>query len=198
MLASLAPDLDGIFFFNPGLWDRFHHTFGHNIFMGLFAGTIFAIYNRSRRLELFVVCSLAAILQVFLDNITNHSSWRIMYLWPLSDYDFALGNFIEWEHLDKLLVYGIQGVLMVAIFAGTIVLYKRAGRTFLELISVRLDRFLTNFIVLHFTARCVVCDNRASFRETETNDPLCALHGKIRRDLTVERVEPEKDGQDND
>ena len=98
-----------------------------------------------------------------------------MYFWPLSSFDFALGNFIAWEGLRTLQVYVVQGVLMVVIFGGTIVLYRRTGRTFLELFSPRLDRLLTDFIVLPFTTRCSVCGARASYRLTPSQDPVSML-----------------------
>ena len=184
MLASLAPDADGAFFWDPDLWDRFHHTFGHNIFFALILGVLFGALARGGKIRVAVLVAFAAILQVMIDNVTNDPSWRIMYLWPLSNFDFALGNFIAWKGLAFFQVYIVQGILMVAIFAGTVMLYRRTGRTFLELFSPRLDKLLTDFIVLPFTARCSVCGARASYRLAE-GGTVCGNHGRVQLDFTV-------------
>lgn len=181
MLASLAPDADGIFFWNPALWEKWHHTFGHNIFFALLLGVIFGLLARGGKARVAALAAVAALLQVVTDNFTNDPSWKIMYFWPLSDFDFALGNFIAWPGLAPFQVWGVQGVLMVGIFAGTIVLYRRTGRTFLELVSPRLDKLLTDFIVLPFTARCAVCGARASYRTTDDGQAICGRHVRIHR-----------------
>ena len=163
----------------------FHHTFGHNIFFALIIGAIFGALARGGKMRVALLAAATALLQVGIDNITNDPSWRIMYFWPLSHFDFALGNFITWPGLGFLLVYMVQGTLMVAIFAGTVWLYRRTGRTFIELFSPRLDHLLTDFIVLPFTARCAVCGARASYRVTGSQDPVCGRHGRVRPNFTV-------------
>ena len=187
MLASLAPDLDGVFFFDADLWGRFHHTFSHNLFSMLFISLAFALYNRGRRLELFALCAASSMLQILIDVITNDPSWSQQFLRPLTDYNFTPAEFTDWSYLGAFQVYWVQGSLMVLILAGTVILYTKTGRTFLELASTRLDRFLTDFIVLSFTARCAVCQARARFRESATGVALCANHAEIRRDLSVGR-----------
>ncbi len=190
MLAALAQDFDGIFIYPPELWQRVHHTFSNNIFWSLLIGIIFALYNRGRRVEMFLVCTGAAFLQSLLDLITNDPSWPHMYFWPVSKFDFALGNFIEWEHLSTLLVVGIQGVLMAAVVTGTVFLYLKKDRTFLELISVNFDRFMTNFIKYGFFGKekCSVCKERAFYVDSEGGEALCPEHSHIEKNLTVTKV----------
>jgi hypothetical protein len=195
MLAALAPDADGIFFFNPGLWERFHHTFGHNIFFALFIGAVFGALARGSKTRVGLLAAATALLQVGLDNFTNDPTWKIMYFWPISHFDFALGNFIDWTGLAFFLVWVVQGSLMVAILVGTVWLYRRTGRTFLELFSPRLDRLLTDFIVLPFTAKCSVCGARASYRVTGSQDPVCGRHGRVRLNFTVLPLRPAPSGE---
>ncbi len=187
MLASLLPDLDGIFIYPPELWEKLHHTFSNNLTFCLLVGAVFAVLSKKRRLEMFIVCSVTASLQLAIDLVTNDPSWPHAWLWPFSKVDLSLGNYIHYEHLRQITVIGVQGVLMVAILAGTIILYLKKKRTFLELISANLDRFLTDFIVFSFSKRCDVCGARAYYRDAETGAPLCPAHSSIKKDLTVSR-----------
>ena len=185
MLTSLAPDLDGIFFFNPNLWERCHHTFGHNLFSILLLALGLALYNRARRLQLLCLGAATGLLQVLIDQVTNDPSWRIMYFWPVWDHDFALGRYIAWPGLAFFQVWVVQSALMVLILSGTVLLYRRRGRTFLEFVSTRLDRLLTDFIVLPFTSRCQVCGQRASYRLSVDGRTVCGVHGRVQPNLTV-------------
>lgn len=187
MFSALLTDIDGI----PGLinqnWMTLHHTFSHNIFFAFILAGVFAVFAKGKRLLLFGFCFAASISQVLLDNLSNDISWPIMYFWPVWQMDFSPGNFISWEHLNAFIKFGVQGTLMIAILAGTVILYLRTGRTFIEAFSTRLDKFVTDFISLPFREKCSECGGRAFYRETLTNGPLCGLHAHIRRDLTVER-----------
>jgi hypothetical protein len=187
MFSALLTDLDGL----PGLvnpdWMNLHHTFSHNLFFSLVIAGIFSVLGRSRRPELFVFCFASSILQVVLDNLTNDVSWSIMYFWPVWQKDFSLADFSSWEHLNSFVKYGVQGAFMVAVLAGTIILYLRTGRTFIEVFSARLDKFITDFLTLPFKQRCAICNNRAFYRESDTQAPLCGSHARIRMGLQVEQ-----------
>jgi membrane-bound metal-dependent hydrolase YbcI (DUF457 family) len=197
MLASLAPDADGIFFFNPDLWGRFHHTFSHNIFSMLLVSAALALYNRSRRAEIFAVCAVSAILQIFIDVVTNDLTWPQKFLRPLTDAQISFGGITDWKYLNTFQVYWVQGFLMIVILAGTVILYKKKGRTFLELISPRVDRLLTDFVVLFFTRRCAVCGARALYRDTDHGDFLCANHATVHRGLTISKKDEEGGKEDH-
>ena len=101
--------------------------------------------------------------------------------------DFSLGNFSSWEHLNNFIKYGVQGALMVAILSGTVLLYMRTGRTFIEAFSARLDKFITDFLTMPFKERCTVCGYRAFYRETQTRTALCGRHARIHGNLKIER-----------
>ena len=198
MLAALAPDVDGVFIFfmspdknglclGQGPWfEALHHTFGHSVFYCLAVALGLALYNRGRRLELFLVCLFSSSLQLVLDIVTNDSTWEHPLFWPLA-YRFRVGDYIHWSYLNTFLASWMQYSLMAIIFAGIVVLYLKKGRTFLELISVRLDVFLTNFIALPFRERCAVCGARAYYRESGGGLALCPNH--VRFHLALERKE---------
>lgn len=212
MISALATDLDGV----PGgayrayaglrfvltgaaadkdllaSLDAIHHTFSHNIFFALLMGALIAAVNRGKRRALFVAGSIAALLQVVVDNLTNHPSWPIMYFWPLWDKDFALGNFISWTGLDFFVMVVVQYFFLALVLVGIVAFYFRTGHTFLELVSSRFDRLITDFIRLALTEKCSVCQARAFYRDSETGLPLCGHHGRFNRRLVVTR-RPETD-----
>jgi len=207
MLSALATDLDGV----PGgayrayaglrfaatgapldnqlltSLDAIHHTFSHNIFFALLMGVLIAAVNRGRRRALFAAGSIASLLQVVADNLTNHPSWPIMYFWPVWDKDFGLGNFISWPGLDFFIMVVVQYFFLALVLVGIVVFYLRTGHTFLELVSSRFDRLLTDFIRLAFTEKCSVCRARAFYRDSDTGLPLCGHHVHISRGLVITR-----------
>jgi len=197
MLASLLPDLDGLpMALAPILnllglsaldLDRMqaiHHTFGHNIFFAAIASAALAAFSPKRRLEIFLVCAATVLLQIVIDNVTS-DTWPIMYFWPLSKFDFSPGNFSSWSYLHLLTVWIIQGVLSVFIWTSTVIIYLRTKRTFLELASSNLDRLLTDFIILPFSAACAKCAGRAHYRCEICGRPFCSRHSRLRRNLVV-------------
>ena len=209
MAASLFPDLDGIFMpldyvhkVAPGLQsisifsgefgNSLHHTFSHNVFSSVAAAFLLALLNQKRRLELFFMCSLSAVLQIFIDVITNDSSWPQQFFRPLTNYNFLLENFIPMRNPFLVKVVIIQYVLIGAVCAGTVWLYRRRGRTFLEFFSVRLDRLLTDFVTLPFSRKCALCGARAFYRSSKEGTPLCPAHALIHKNLVIEPRPQEK------
>jgi len=197
MASSLLADLDGaalLLFpvrqFLPGwLSDldpvALHHTFSHNIFFAALAGAVFSLLSRRRRARIFLVCAFTLILQVVIDNFTNDQTWPIMYLWPVSRFDTTLSNFTSWPHLGFATVYLGQGALTVLGFAATAAICLRRQRTFLELLSARLDRFITDFMLLPFGHACAQCQNRAHYRCRVCGKLFCIRHTVIKPDLTL-------------
>jgi len=198
MLSALLMDLDGIFILlapilgifrlDPvklEMLENLHHSFSHNIFFAGILGLVFGLFNRRRRLEMMLVCAGAGLLQVALDNLTNDPSWPIMYFWPVSKFDFGLGNFIVWPHLRVLTVWGLQGFFSVLIWGSTIMIYLRTGRTFLELVSENFDKFITNFITLPLRGPCSRCGNRGHYRCQRCGQEFCIEHCGIQRNLSV-------------
>lgn len=194
MLASLAPDIDGLFlavFWNRELFDRFHHTFGHNLFFGLIIGILTAILAEKRRPLLFVLGSAMVYLHYICDMLTA-ADWGIPFFWPLSSFQYNIPVFLsvpdsELARWDFYLKVVVQLTLKIALLSATVLIYIKHGRTFIELISSNLDKFLTNFAVLPFKKKCdwPGCVNRAHYKCDKTNSARCILHCKINRDLTI-------------
>jgi len=192
MLASAATDLDGIFFWSSDLFHRFHHTFSHNVFFGIFVGGLMAAFARKgRRLKMFILSYAMALLAIAVDFITA-PQWPIPLLWPISKTQYYFTEMLgispkvipSWDFaLEKVM----QLSLMTLLLACTVVIYIKFRRTFIELISSNLDRFLTDFAILPFRHRCNFpdCANRAHYECADTGALRCIHHCTIHRDLTI-------------
>jgi hypothetical protein len=77
---------------------------------------------------------------------------------------------------------------MVFVLGTTVWIYRRAGRTPLEIISPALDRLMVNYAVLPWKNRCAKCTNRAHFRCDDSSEARCAQHVRVGRDLKVHCV----------
>ncbi|GEM_PF-2053613 len=192
MLASAAPDLDGIFIWNRELFEKMHHTFGHNLFFGVIVGGAMAAFAaKGRRAKMFLWSYAMVLLALFIDFITA-PEWPLRFFWPISKDAYYLTTMlhISSEALPAwnfALVKVLQLTLMVFLLGCTVYFYMKYRRTFLELISWRLDRFLTDFAILPFRYRCDFpdCRNRAHYECEDTGSVRCIKHCTINRNLSV-------------
>lgn len=198
MLASLAPDIDGLFlaaYWNPELFNSLHHTFGHNLFYPVAIGAIAAAFARRRRGKMFLLGILMVLLHYIVDMLTA-ADWGIPFFWPFSHVQYNIPYFLgvpdssieAWDFALKVIV---QWILKIAVLSGTVLIYIKHRRTFIELISSNLDSFLTDFAVLPFQRKCDVpdCANRAHYRCKDTESVRCIKHCTINRDLTISCVD---------
>jgi membrane-bound metal-dependent hydrolase YbcI (DUF457 family) len=194
MLASLAPDIDGLFLavvWNRELFDRFHHTFGHNLFFGLLVGVVTSILAKKRKLLFFLLGSAMVYLHYICDMLTA-ADWGIPFFWPVAGYQYNIpvllgvpdSELAKWDFYLKVVV---QITLKIALLSATVAIYIKHGRTFIELISANLDKFLTDFAILPFTKKCdwPGCTNRAHYKCEQSDSVRCILHCKINRNLTI-------------
>jgi membrane-bound metal-dependent hydrolase YbcI (DUF457 family) len=194
MFSSAAPDIDGIFllaFWKRELFENLHHTFGHNLFYALLIGALTAIIAKRRRGKMFVL-GVAMVLLHFMVDILTAADWGIPFFWPLShaQYNIPIFLHVPASHLDTwdfALKTVVQWILKVIVTSGTVIIYIKYGRTFIELISSNLDLFLTDFAILPFRRKCDVpdCRNRAHYRCSDCDSVRCIRHCKINRNLTI-------------
>ena len=192
MVSAVIADLDGIFFWNRELFERVHHTFGHNVFFGIIVGAVMAaIARRGRRIWMFVLSYLMALLEIPIDLITA-PEWPLRFLWPISPNAYYLTDLLgitpenvpAWDFaLEKV----VQLTLMLFLVACAVFIYIKYKRTFIELISWRLDLFLTDFAILPFKHKCEFpdCRNRAHYHCEDTGSLRCIKHCKIHRNLSI-------------
>lgn len=182
MLAAIAPDVDGALFWNRELWERTHHTVGHNVFFAAaitLGGAAFARAGRRVRLAASTLFSVVAVHYAL--DLAISGTWPMRPLWPFSDIDVCLGNFVaDPARLDWILRVPVQWALVAVAFALTIHSYRRHGRTALELISEKLDDLVAGYLVrMGKGARCTDCRARAGFRCASCHQAICGRHANF-------------------
>src|SRR4051794_4727197 len=95
ILGAVLPDIDAIpYLFGVEYYDRFHHTFGHNVFLWiLFAGFVTWKFRSFSAFLLSTVCFGSHLLtDYFL------SGWPIYFLWPLTRQGWMSSHAVGLEH----------------------------------------------------------------------------------------------------
>ena len=92
--------------------------------------------------------------------------------WPFSDHYLSIGTVLS----DRA-IYGVinpfAAMLVVVLSIGIMYEFKR---TPWEILSVRWDKRLVNFLMLPFRKNCSLCDRKAFFLDEENGEPLCLEH----------------------
>jgi hypothetical protein len=132
--AAVLPDLDGLpILWGLGAYDRFHHTFGHNLFAGLAVTLACFLLGRSRR-RAAALAAASYHSHIVGDLLGSGAGWPIPYFWPLSDAVYAFAPPFQWE-----LASWQNAAVTVACLAATALIGIRRGRTVVEVASVRTD-----------------------------------------------------------
>ena len=133
--AAILPDVDAIaYLFGPVAYMNYHHTFGHNVFLGALVAAA-AAASHPRRALAAVVTLLAFGSHLLADM--KLSAYSVLLFWPVSRaaYEFT-PNLGLGASINTSLVYA-SGVVVVAL-----AIWRKV--TPLELISPRLDRIVVN------------------------------------------------------
>lgn len=175
VVAAVLPDIDAIpFLFGKELYDRWHHTFGHNVFLGILTILAAAWHLRLRppkrrffETSLVGLCWASHIL-----TDMKLSGWEVYLLWPFSRQGYEFFPMLSLGHpINFVLVYALMGaVVPLALWRGV---------TPLEILSPRLDRIVTNFFRRKELA-CVACARRCNNRCDGCDGPVCMSHGRLR------------------
>lgn len=179
MLAAIAPDADGLLFWNRSLWEHTHHTLGHNLF---FAGSLAAgsalFARRDRRVRLALLSLFSVLVLHYALDLAISATWPMRPLWPFSGADISLGNLVtDTNALDWWLRVPVQWTLVAIALALTVHTWRRHGRSALELLSVRLDDLVAGYLARMLRgARCSECEARAGFRCGSCHAILCGTH----------------------
>jgi hypothetical protein len=168
-LGAVLPDLDGIgFFLSSTAYDRFHHTFGHNVFaLGLFAALM---AWRCRSWWALALGALSFGSHLLTD--AGLSGWPVYLLYPFSGQAFSLPHGVGLAHpVNIQLIYaGYVALLGVAILC---------RRTPIELVSPKLDRL----VVAVWSPRprvCHQCGRGSNLACTACGRPTCLRHTRLR------------------
>ena len=132
MAAASASDPDGlgIIFGEEAYW-RYHHVLGHNLLFAVVCSAAFALVSTHRLTVLLLSLALFHV-HFVLDYYGSGPGWSIYYLWPFSRWPL--------RHPDPWPFYSWQNIAsFFALFAWTLVIAVRQGRTPLEWALPRMD-----------------------------------------------------------
>jgi len=182
-LAGAGPDLDGISLLGGAeIYHRYHHILFHNLGSVLVVAVL-ALVSFRKRWTVGLLTTFAFSAHILEDYLTvgwNQYPWR-----PFSDAVVNLSS-----QLPNWLVQGVfQTLAMVFVLATTVWIYRRAGRTPLEILSPALDRLVVNYAVLPWKNTCTQCKNRAHFWCDHCRQARCARHVRVAGDLRVHCLE---------
>ncbi|HPB31753.1 MAG TPA: metal-dependent hydrolase [Candidatus Sumerlaeota bacterium] len=175
MLSAIAPDADGLFILGPESWREAHRTFGHNIFWAILVPLILLVFVRRGRRWRLLPLLFAGMASHFVLDLFVTGWWSLVPFWPISDWDILMSRYIP-EHVMK---YHIQIGLFAALLVPVVWFVRKEGRSPLEILGVRADRFFLNFITMPFSQKCSVCGARAFYRCEACNAPLCGRHRRF-------------------
>lgn len=175
VLGAVLPDVDAAaYLLGPIAFTKWHHTFGHNVFLwAAFAGWV---AWRCGSYRAFVLSCLAFGSHLLTDAWL--SGWRLYLFWPFSSQGYILPGAVG---LDAPINYWLVYLSPLVILVGA-VLWKR---TPVDLFLPRLDRILIAFIT-RGTASCGTCEKPGSLTCDGCGKPLCFRHGVIRAGLRIE------------
>jgi membrane-bound metal-dependent hydrolase YbcI (DUF457 family) len=172
--AAVAPDVDAVsYLFGDVAYSRYHHTFGHNVFLGaaLVAAVAWAERRRGPRRWLAFTALVALAFASHLLADAKLSAYPIEPFWPLSRAAFEF-------HPNLGLAAPINTWLVYASLATMILLagWKRVSP--LDLISPHLDRRVRRAVSPRRLA-CGHCGRPCSDRCDSCAAPVCARDGRI-------------------
>lgn len=181
-LAGAGPDLDGISLLGGAeIYHRYHHILFHNLGSVLVVAVL-ALISFRKRWKVGLLITFAFAMHIVEDYLTvgwNQYPWR-----PFSDGVVNLSSV-----LPNWVVQGVfQAAAMIFVLGTTVWIYRKAGRTPLEIISPALDRLVVNYALLPWKHTCAQCGSRAHFWCEHCQEARCAQHVKVGRDLEVHCV----------
>src|SRR5687767_11111707 len=172
--AGILPDIDAAAMLaGKEYYDRWHHTFGHNVFTGALCVALAAWHFRGRPRRAFwtAVALVAACFASHLLTDMKLSGWELHLLWPFSlrGWEFQ-PNYQLGAPVNMWLVY------LFMILPWLLAFWKPV--TPLELLSPRLDRLVVNAFRKRELA-CAACGKPCNNRCDRCQAPACMRHAKI-------------------
>jgi inner membrane protein len=149
-LCGVLPDVDGLGFVLDKIngdqsfshYIQWHRTFGHNIFTFLSIAVI-TFFLCKRKLRPVLVALMIFSVHMFFDLVGSAgpegSIWPLYPFWPVNDYEFS----VPWQWaLNDWKNIAITAVFIVLM----LVMAVKKRRSFLEIISTRLDLYCINHL----------------------------------------------------
>jgi hypothetical protein len=178
VIGAILPDIDAIpYVFGAEAYARWHHTFGHNVFLWLLF-TAFVTY-RCRSVRAFILSFLSFGSHLLTD--AQLSGWKLYLFWPLSREGYLFPHAVGLEApINTFLVYASFGVVLVLAL-----IYRR---TPIDLFAPKLDQLL----IASFRRKlntCAICLRRCNQTCSRCQRTICFRHATVARSMRVVCVE---------
>jgi len=168
--AAILPDIDAIpYVFGPEAYGRWHHTFGHNVFLLVLVALAAGWHCRAQRAFWFTAAAFAS----HLSTDAFFSGWYLYLLWPVSDYAYLPKLHVGLEHpINLWLIYaGIAAVVLMAVLR---------KRTPMDMFWPKFDRVLVA-LFQHKPLSCSICGRSGNQRCSRCARATCARHARLTR-----------------
>jgi hypothetical protein len=165
VVGAILPDIDAAsYLFGAQTYGRWHHTFGHNIFLWmLFVGCVTLRY---RSVSAAVLSFLSFGSHLLSDAAL--SGWPLYLYWPISRQGFIFPHALGLESpINTWLVY-LSFVAVILLAIG----YKR---TPVDIFSPKLDQIFVMFFRSK-TLACALCQRKCNQCCVHCKQPICAKH----------------------
>ena len=174
VIGAILPDVDAIpFVFSAQAYGRWHHTFGHNVFLWSLFVTWITFKFRSKRALLLSFLSFGS----HLLTDAQFSGWPLRLFWPFSKAGyFFRGSVSLSAPINTHLVY--YSFIALGILA---LLYQR---TPVEIFSARLDRLLLSFFQKK-PLSCSTCQRSTNQICSRCASPVCMRHCTVERTIRL-------------
>src|SRR6266850_2243705 len=168
VLGAILPDIDAFpYVFGAQYYGRWHHTFGHNVF--LWAAFMGWVTFKCRSVRALLLSFLAFGSHLLAD--AEFSGWDLYLFWPFSTRGYSFPGAVGLEApINTHLVY--YSFVVVGLLA---LIYKR---TPLDIFSPRLDQLLISFF-RRKDLICSFCQRPCNQRCAECKRPVCARHSAV-------------------
>jgi membrane-bound metal-dependent hydrolase YbcI (DUF457 family) len=174
IVGAILPDIDAVpYIFGAEVYARWHHTFGHNVFLWAFFVGIVTYRCGSLRACFLSFLSFGS----HLLTDAKLSGWDLYLFWPFSreGYQFARSVGLEAPINTHLVYYSFVAVALLAMF------YRR---TPIDLFSPKLDQLLISTFRKK-TETCAICKNNCNQRCSQCHSPICFRHATVTRKILV-------------
>ena len=168
VVGAILPDIDAIpYIFGAKYYEHFHHTFGHNVFLG--ALFTFWVGWKCGTARAWTLAALSFSSHLLTD--AHFSGWNLYLFWPFSRKGYLFPNAVDLSHPSN-----IQA--MYAGFALTVLLAFLYRRTPMDIFSPKLDQLFISFF-RRKNNRCHACHRRSNQLCAVCGQPVCFRHGLV-------------------
>ncbi len=172
--AAILPDVDALAMLaGKEQYDRWHHTFGHNVFTGALCVALAAWHFAKYPWRAWAT-AVALVALCFASHILTDmklSGWELHLFWPVSLRGYEFHPNLQLGHP---LNFVLAGVFMTLPWLLTF--WRQA--TPLEILSPRLDRLVLNLFRRRALA-CATCGKACNNACHRCEKPACLGHGRV-------------------